>query len=231
MSDDTPPLHHRVRRHIIRTAQVCDAWCRESRMYDSVLPLAFLGGVLLFLIYFLTIAAPLNFPSASLFKVSEGESITDVANQLKSKGLIHSALLFEALERLYGARAMVIAGEYFFPGPQDIFTVASRLADGDHELIPIKVTVPEGATAKEISQLLAGKVPDFDATAFLTLAQPKEGTLFPDTYFFLPGEDADLVLTAFENNFNLACRGAANGGRDNNLRQTTPAGACHGVAD
>ena len=192
-------LHH----HIIRTAQKCDAWCREAEIYNRILPLSFLAGVLLFLVYFLTIAAPLSFPSASLFKVSEGESITAVAGQLKAKGVIHSTLLFEVVERLSGANEEVIAGEYFFPGPENIFTVALRLAEGDHELTPIKVTVPEGATAKEISELLAEKIPDFDAAGFLALAQPKEGTLFPDTYFFLPGEDADLVLSAFENNFNL----------------------------
>ncbi|MDE1925142.1 MAG: endolytic transglycosylase MltG [Patescibacteria group bacterium] len=193
----------RFHHNIIRTAQACDAWCREAEVYNRILPLAFLSGVLLFLIYFVTVAAPLNFPSASLFKVPQGAGIDEVAQQLKQKHLIHSALLFEAVERLEGARAEVIAGEYFFPGPQNLFTVASRLVQGDHELTPIKVTVPEGATAKEISQLLAEKVPDFDTDTFLKEAQPKEGTLFPDTYFFLPGEDADLVLTTFENNFNL----------------------------
>ena len=64
MDPDNKPFHHRVRHHIIRTTQVCDAWCREARMYDRVLPAAFLGGLLILLVYFVTIAPPLNFPSA-----------------------------------------------------------------------------------------------------------------------------------------------------------------------
>lgn len=192
-------LHH----HIIRTAGVCDEWCREARMYDRVLPTAFLGGVLFFLIYLLTIAAPLDFPSASLVNIPQGMTVTEAGNLLKTKHIIHSVLLFEAAGKLEAGESKIVAGEYFFPGPQNIFTVASRLAQGDHELIPIKIRVPEGANAKEISQLLEQDIPDFDTTAFYTAAQPKEGRLYPDTYFFTPGEDADLVLSTFENNFNL----------------------------
>ncbi len=200
--DPKEPLHHRIRHHIVHTAGVCDAWCREARMYDRILPASFLVGVLLFLVYFVTLAAPLNFPSASLVHISEGANITEVAQLLKQKNIIRSALLFEGLERLRGGGAIVIAGEYFFPGPETVITVANRIASGDHELTPVRVTVPEGVTAVQISHLLAQDVPDFDSTGFLALAQPKEGTLFPDTYFFLPGEDVDLVLTTFENDFN-----------------------------
>lgn len=191
------PWHHRVRRRAARVNE----WASEAQLYDRILPTAFLGGVLLFLVYMLTFAAPLDFPSASLLKVPQGMSVGDVAKLLKEKHLIHSTLLFEAASRLQPGETKVIAGEYFFPGPQDLFTVASRLARGDHELIPIKVRIPEGATAKQITQLLQQDIPDFEVDAFYAAAQPKEGRLFPDTYFFLPGEDVDLVLTALENNF------------------------------
>lgn len=191
---------------IVRAGEVCDAWCRQRRMYDRVLPLSFLCGVLLFLIYFVTFAAPFNFPVASLVNVKQGSSVKDVAYELKQKGYIRSQLVFEAAARLYGDGTGIIAGEYFFPGQESVVTIAARLTGGDRELTPVRVTVPEGASSVEISELLNQKLADFDAGTFLALAKPKEGTLFPDTYFFDPGEDPGLVLTAFENNFKVQIR-------------------------
>ena len=172
-------------------------------MYDRILPTAFLSGVLLFLLYLVTIAAPLDFPSASLVKIPQGATATQVAQLLKDRHIIRSTLLFELAGKLERNGNKVVAGEYFFPGPETIFTVAMRLAQGDHELVPIRVRVPDGATAKEIAQLLEQKIPDFDTAAFIAEATPREGHLFPDTYFFMPGEDAHLVLTTFENNFDV----------------------------
>jgi UPF0755 protein len=172
-------------------------------MYDRILPAAFLGGVLVFLVYLVTLAAPLSFPEGSLVKIPRGMTVNQAAQLLKEKNIIHSALLFEAVVRIEGGEGQIIAGEYFFPGAENVVTVGLRLAEGDHELVPIRVTIPDGANSKEITALLKQKVPDFDSDTFLKEASPKEGMLFPDTYFFLPGEDPDLVLTALENNFNL----------------------------
>jgi UPF0755 protein len=200
--DPKPPLHHRVKHHIVRTGQVCDEWCREARMYDRILPAAFLGGVLLFLIYFVTIAPPLNFPNGSLLKIKEGTNVGQLAGELKRKNIIHSELLFEAAIRAYGSDR-IVAGEYFFPGSQNVLTVARRISRGDHDLVPVRVTFAEGSTAKQMAVVLANKVPDFDAATFLAIATPHEGMLYPDTYFFMPGEEPQLVVTALQNNFKL----------------------------
>lgn len=197
------PFHHRVKHHITHTGQVCDAWCREARVYDRILPAAFLGGILLFLIYFITVAAPINFPSASLLKIPEGATVEQVGELLQEKNIIHSVLLFKSIEKLYGWDTPVVSGEYFFPGPENLFTIVSRLVHGDRELVPVRVRVPEGATAQQISDLLAQKIPDFDAVSFFSMARPQEGKLFPDTYLFLPGEDPALVLQSFTDNFKL----------------------------
>src|SRR5471030_3034579 len=85
-----------------------------------------------------------------------------------------SVLLFEVLGRLYGKNTKMVSGEYFFPGPEDIFTIVSRLVHGDRELVPVRVRVPEGATSQQISDLLAQKVADFEAETFLAQAKPEE---------------------------------------------------------
>ncbi len=203
MDPEHKPFHHRIRHHITRTSQVCDEWCREARMYDRILPAAFLAGILIFLVYFVTIAPPLSFPSASLLKIPKGSTVEQVALLLKEKNIIHSVQLFKVIERLYGKDTPVVSGEYFFPGPENIFIIVRRLVHGDRELVPVRVRIPEGATAQQIADLLEQKVPDFESEAFFAMAKPREGMLFPDTYLFLPGEEPSEVLSALLANFEL----------------------------
>ena len=171
-------------------------------MYDRVLPAAFLGGILIFLLYLFTLGAPTSFPTGILIKIPQGENIDQAAQYLKSEHLIRSTSIFEGILRLrHGAGASIVPGLYFFPEPQGIVTVARRLADGDFELVPVKVTVPEGADSKQMGDEFAQKIPDFNEPDFLMKSASKEGYLFPDTYFFLPGESADDVIQAMESNF------------------------------
>lgn len=187
--------------HLFRTTAVCDESCWECRTYDRILPLAFLLGVLGYLIYFLTLGAPIDFPAGSYVRISGGQTLEQVGEELKAKHLIGSASIFEGLVRLFGSDKKIYAGEYFFSGKENVWTVAQRIAFGDYELVPVRMVFYEGLTAQNMSDLLAQKVPDFDATAFLAGGKPKEGYLFPDTYFVLPGEDPVLLLHAMENNF------------------------------
>lgn len=195
------PLHKRAKAHIVRTTGICNEWCRHWRMYDRLLPSAFLCGVLLFLIYYLAIAAPVDFQSTSLVKVTKEESIGEVANRLKEKNLIHSVVAFKLFARAFGAHDHLVAGEYFFPGPQNVILLSRRLAHGDYQLVPVRVTFPEGVTISRMAEILHERVPDFDVQAFRASAQAKEGYLFPDTYFFLPGQEPLAVITTLEANF------------------------------
>ncbi len=199
--DEKKTQGSKVRTHLTRVAGVCDAWCREWRMYDRILPTAFLSGVLIFLLYFVTLSAPLDFPAGTLVKIVKGKSTLDIAKDLEQRHIVRSALVLAALAKAYGGQRAIIAGEYFFPGQENAFTVARRLASGDYELTPIRVTIPEGASAREMTALLEQKIPDFDADVFFDTARPKEGYLFPDTYFFLPGVDPQLVVYALLENF------------------------------
>jgi cell division protein YceG involved in septum cleavage len=195
------PIHQRAKAHITKVAGYCDEWCQRWRFYDRLLPTAFLAGILCFLVYFMTVAPPLNFPGASLLKVEKTDTLDTVAQKLKAKGLIHSDYMFELTAKLYGASASVVPGEYFFPGPQSVITVGRRLARGDYELIPVRVTIPEGTNTFQMANILASNIPDFDKQAFVDDSQAKEGYLFPDTYFFLPGQDPLTVITTLEDNF------------------------------
>jgi len=161
----------------------------------------FLAGMFpLLLLYGTFLAAPLSFPYDSYLRVSQGSTATDIAEQLKARGMIRSTFVFEAVARVFGDRS-IIAGEYYFLRPQGVIAIVGRITSGDFAVEAIKVTVPEGTSVRGITELLKA-VPGFDTDAFYELAKDKEGRLFPDTYFILPGEDPALVLKRFEDNFN-----------------------------
>lgn len=199
--DEKKTPYHKTRARLKHVAGVCGGWCQQWRVYDRILPTAFLTGILIFLLYFVIFSAPLDFPSGTLLKIAEGKSTADVAQELKNRHIVRSALVFGVMAKLYGGQRAVVAGEYFFPGEENVFTVARRLAGADYELTPVRVTIPEGANAREITALLEQKIADFDSDTFLKTAQSKEGYLFPDTYFFLPGVDPKVVVYALLENF------------------------------
>jgi UPF0755 protein len=191
---------HPNSKHLVRTTNVCGPWCVECTVANNILPLGFLMGVLIFLVYYISFAAPIDFPTASLVRVVPTDTVQTVAQKLYAKHIIHSPLIFtEAVNVLHGGK--VIPGEYFFPSANTVFDISRRLAHGDFELVPIKVTIPEGMDSVHMATLLDRKIPDFDTNKFITLATAKEGYLFPDTYFFVPGEDPVSVIFKMQKNF------------------------------
>lgn len=176
------------------------AWAR-GHLKERLIPVVLFIALGLSFVYAVTFSAPFNFPSDSMVKVKQGSSIADVAVLFKERGIVRSVFWFEVATRLAGRN--VIAGEYYFERPSSVFSIASRLARGDYDLEPIKVTIPEGANVFEITKLLSQSLADFDDKKFLELAESKEGYLFPDTYFFYPGAEPELVIQTMENNFTL----------------------------
>src|SRR3989344_2028877 len=102
-------------KHKFRGSDVCGNWCLECRLYDRVLSTAFLAGVFLFFIYFVTVAPPLDFPSGALVKVEKGQTLREVGEIFKEQSIIRSILLFSAAAEALGGQEHVIAGKYFFP--------------------------------------------------------------------------------------------------------------------
>ena len=182
------------------TIELCAMWWRRDKPHRSILQKLVLGGFVLMALYAIFFAAPLSFPTQTLLRVEQGRGVGEVARDLKERNIIHSVLLFELTEKLFGGR--VVAGEYAFERPESVVAVARRLARGDYQLEPVKTVIPDGASAREIASILSIQLVDFDVTAFYAEARQKEGRLFPDTYFFLPGSEPSLIVSALENNFN-----------------------------
>ncbi len=160
-----------------------------------------LGIALAFIVYISCFSAPFSFPNKLLLQVGSGETGKDIAHDLAARHAIRSGTLLELLMRLYGTDTHIIAGTYYFPSAQNIFTISWRLHIGDFGLEPVRVVLPEGTDSKQMASLLLQSVPGFNSAAFLSQATEKEGYLFPDTYFVYPGESTGEIVEAMEDNF------------------------------
>jgi UPF0755 protein len=157
------------------------------------------------------VAADLFFP-AGLFPprekrtilVERGQSLDQVAGELRRVGLLRGRLGFQVLARLMGLDRHIKAGQYEFALGTTVPGLLRALAHGMSGLN--LVTIPEGLTLLETGELLANHlgVPaaEFDSLgrdrAFcdsVGVAAPTlEGYLGPDTYEFLPGTPPEVAL-------------------------------------
>lgn len=151
--------------------------------------------------YLYAFAPPADFPSGSVVRITSGASAPEIANQLADAHVIAHPSVLRALLRLSGASTAVQTGVYKFDAPEDMFAVAYRLVMGVYGLPPVRITFIEGTTVREMSARVASAFSDITADEFFTVAKGQEGYLFPDTYFFQPGADAETIVATMRSNF------------------------------
>lgn len=156
-----------------------------------------LAGIL----YLAIIRAPAAFPVEKLVSVAPGLTLNQVSQRLHEDSVVRSPLTFRMLVKILGNERGVQAGDYLFKEPMDVFSIARAISIGAFGLEARHIRVPEGATTKEMSVIFAGKLERFNQANFLAQAQPLEGYLFPDTYYFLPNATEDMVIQAMRQNF------------------------------
>ena len=136
--------------------------------------------------------------------IARGATFADVVKTLESDRVLAHPLAFRLLARLRHVDADVKAGEYRFPAHQSSDEVLQRLVRG--EQFAIWVTIPEGYTAREIAQTLAGRgLADAAAYDAVFLHRPMslgtartpnlEGYLFPSTYL-VPTDDGPAAIAS-----------------------------------
>jgi UPF0755 protein len=164
-----------------------------------------------------------------LFEVAPGQSVREVAGNLRSEGLLRRPWAFLAGYRLFHARRTLKAGEYEVVLPIAARDLLARLLEGKVYLRPI--TVPEGLTAVEIDELLrAAAFPikgsfteaaadPSPASSWDGLAPDLEGYLFPDTYRFAKNTPASVVAATMAARFGRAF-GEAEARRAAEIRMT-----------
>ena len=118
-----------------------------------------------------------------VFNVTQGVSVSEVANQLQERGLIDSIPLFKIAVR--GNGGSIQSGQYDIPKGTSVWRIANMFANGD--IAATTIVVPEGLTVKQIKKLLlddntlTGDV-ECGAGTDLPVCDLQDGDLFPDTY-------------------------------------------------
>ena len=170
---------------------------RQQIVQLAVFVLLFMGT----LFYGIFLMTPSDFVPETVVKVSEGESLGDVSIKLNQEKIIGSAFWLKAVVYLAGSQKKIIAGDYIFHRPENIFQVARRLIIGNFEMDAVKVTIPEGSSSYDIANIVSKKFPEFDSVTFLKEAKSNEGYLFPDTYFLYATVNPDVLIKQMKDNF------------------------------
>ncbi len=179
--------------------ELSDRW-RPHANRRTLITLVTIGAIAGFGYVYL-IEPPAAFPVNKLVEVPSGQSLGQVAETLKANGVIKSTLAFQAVTMVMGQERSVHAGDYLFKEPKSVFSIARALSRGAFGLEPTRIRIPEGATTRLMATIYQSQLERFNAANFLAEAQPMEGYLFPDTYFFLPNADENTVIKAMRQAF------------------------------
>lgn len=153
--------------------------------------------------YTLVFSPPIKFPSGSIIVINRGAPVSDISKQLSDANIIRHKIVLNLILRISGMGSNVKSGAYLFKTPENIFTVADRLATGAYGLPPVRITFPEGVTVRDISEKVAVELPLILTEDIIVLGKSQEGYLFPDTYLFPPDATAKSVVEAMRANFDV----------------------------
>ncbi|MFZ1815706.1 MAG: endolytic transglycosylase MltG [Rhizobiaceae bacterium] len=127
--------------------------------------------------------------SARTIVIKEGSSLSRIAQQLETAGIIESELVFRGGVMAHKSAVSLKAGEYAFKPGMSMFEVMDAIRSGKG--VVHKVTLPEGLTVHQIFQRIA----DNDVlVGDLPSELPPEGSLLPDTYPFQRGTTRQEVV-------------------------------------
>ncbi len=120
--------------------------------------------------------------------IAKGAGLVEIAWQLESEGIVQSKWVFALGAYVFAEGEPLKAGELRFPAAVSPRGALRVLIEGKQVLH--RLTVPEGLTVAEIFALLEGNGHLEGALP----APPPEGSLLPETYFFVRGDErANLV--------------------------------------
>ena len=159
---------------------------------------------------------PLTAPAVVV--IPKGASLSEVTQRLAAAGVIDSPPVF-ALGTFATGRAHALqAGEYEFAAAISPRGAADLIDSG--KVVRHRLTIPEGLTSAEVVALL-----DADPLLAGTIdAEPPEGTLLPDTYFYVLGNTKQELLGRMHRAMERALAEAW-AGRAANLPLASPAEA------
>lgn len=133
--------------------------------------------------------APGPLAAAKLVVIPKGAGVREVGNLLAAEGVVQNAYIFSAGTYLTGRGRELKAGEYEFAAGISPAGAADLVDSG--KVYRHKLTIPEGLTSAQIVALIDA-APALDGSID---AVPLDGTLLPNTYFYVMGDTRDELVT------------------------------------
>ncbi len=166
----------------------------------------FLVAIIIATILYISVwSAPSTYPVGTIYDLKTSQTLSIVSNNFIKSNAIRSDFWFKSFVYVFSlGKAKVIEGDYALYKKQNVFTLAWRVTHGLLDIVPIKITIPEGTNSFEIADILANNFPSFDKNTFLDLVKTEklEGYLFPDTYFIMPNMKETDIIKMMTDNFN-----------------------------
>lgn len=132
-----------------------------------------------------------------IFIVRKGESVREIANNLKKEGFIKDTVIFFLIVKKLGLDGKIQAGDFRLSPSMNTNQIAETLT---HGTLDIWVTIQEGKRAEEIADILKKSIPSYKDSWRAALV-PNEGYLFPDTYLIPRDATINLIISIMKNNF------------------------------
>lgn len=129
------------------------------------------------------------FEQKELLYVPGGSALSNIATALVKNGQARNEWHVKLVARIEGFDRLLQAGEYKLLLSESLERSLVRMAKGDVFLR--KLAIPEGYSSAEIDNLIRS-TPGLDLTGY---TKPDEGSVLPETYFYVRGEKAsDLIV-------------------------------------
>ena len=150
-------------------------------------------------VWWLNGIAPANTHDTTVqsFTVTKGEGVRQIANNLKTNGLIKDPIVFYFLIKQQHLDGKIQAGDFALSPSMSATQIAKTLQSATND---IRITIPEGKRAEEIADILQAHVSMYQPSWRDTLVA-NEGYLFPDTYSFTKDTDIDTIVKTMRDNF------------------------------
>lgn len=131
------------------------------------------------------------------FSVARGEGVRQIANNLKTQGLIKDPVIFFLFVKQQGIEGKIQAGDFQLSPAMSATDIATVLQIATND---VRITVPEGKRAEEVAEILKAHFATYQASWEDKLIS-NEGYLFPDTYSFAKDATIDAVISTMRKNF------------------------------
>lgn len=181
----------------------------KLRISLFIIFIAFL--ILIYKIFF----SPINLEGLKdpngFFQINNGESVNYIANELEKEKIIKSALIFKLYMKISLGKDIAQAGIYKFTQNDSLVSVVRKIKNAEFAVSPVRVTIPEGSTNEEVAEIIAKAFSNnpttlkggenFSTQNILSYMQDLQGSLFPETYFFLPNTSVSQIINELKNKF------------------------------